>query len=86
MEHRLCTDNHKDSHLLLTRGMQASCPVAGTVAEENVASGGRATGFSARELREIMDFRKECKKQKEKNIYAYSKRKRNNKERERNVY
>lgn len=73
VEHRLCTDNHKDSHLLLTRGMQASCPVAGTVAEENVASGGRATGFSARELREIMDFRKECKKQKEKNRAHFEK-------------
>lgn len=73
VEQRLCTGNHKDSHLLFTRGTRKAHPLSGKAADADIVSGGHAVGFSNRELREIMDFRKEYRLQQEKNRAHFEK-------------
>ncbi|MDD6074993.1 MAG: hypothetical protein PUB88_12205 [Clostridium sp.] len=60
MEQKLCTGNHKNSHLLFTRGRLEKLTT-----EKNMLSAG--------EVREIMEFRKECRRQREKNREHYEK-------------
>ena len=55
MEGKLCTGNHKNSHLLFTRGRMVKLS-----AEKHAASAG--------EIREIMEFRKDCRRQQERNL------------------
>lgn len=85
VEKRLCTGNHKNCHLWFTRGRGMKHPAEdgrGSIVSKYPGSNGKpqhrapsagSMQISDRELREILEFRKECKRQWEKNREHFEK-------------
>ena len=69
LEDEVCTENHKNSHLYITRGYPMEEPVTQTGSNTTV----RHQEENKRESREIREFRENSKRQAEKNRQHYEK-------------